>query len=357
MFFLPRVRARMAEEQLSGLIITSPSHLHYLTGLDVPSHDRLNALLLTQERADILSFHLSPLCPEGFSVRLYQDPDAAPRLLADWICKYAAGPVLGVDGTLPSRYLLPLMDLVPEHSFRCTRCVEQVRMIKEPEEIEKLHRASAITDRVFSMAFSQLREGMTELAFGHVFSDCFEACGAGPFPGHPMVAFGKGTADVHHIPGDYVLRPGDAVMVDTGKAIDGYYSDMTRTVFWKSATPRQIQVYETVLEANRKALSCIRPGISLRNVHTTACDVIRAAGYGSYYPHRTSHGIGMDYHEEPFDTASSTHIIAEGMCFSVEPGIYLPDAFGVRIEDLVAVTHDGFRLLTHADKALTILGI
>ena len=144
-------------------------------------------------------------------------------------------------------------------------------------------------------------------------------------------------------------------MVDTGKRIDGYYSDMTRTVFFRSATDEQRRVYDIVLEANLAAIAAVKPGVPLADIHQAAADVIARAGYGAYYPHRTSHGIGIDYHEEPFDVAGRRLPVEENMCFSIEPGIYLPGRFGVRIEDLVVVTPEGCSLLNHAPKAFEVV--
>ncbi len=348
---LARVRERMRQERLDLLLVVSPQNLQYLTETRIPVHDRLNCLVIGQNRSTCLCYRLSVIPTEENPV-IYDDPDRIAELLADQLRDARR---IGVDGTMQSRFLLPLMQRMPEAEFLPSTCVEETRCIKDAEEIARLLHASEVTDRVFEKAFTRLREGMTELEFGAEVSKVFEEEGVGLFPGVPMVAFGEGTADSHHIPGDTRLHAGDAVMMDTGKQIGGYYSDMTRTVFFREACVEQERVYETVLEANRQALERIRPGATLREVHDAACRVIRDAGYGAYYPHRTSHGIGIDYHEEPFDTPSRTRVLEEGMCFSVEPGIYLPGKFGVRIEDLVAVTEAGTVLLTHAPKELSVV--
>ena len=175
---------------------------------------------------------------------------------------------------------------------------------------------------------------MTARELGAVFSDSFRAHGGGRFAGDPMVCFGAGSAEPHHTPGNVALKPGDAVCVDTGKRIDGYYSDMTRTVFFREVSPLQREVYDIVLEANLAALNSVRPGVLMSDIH----------------------GCGIDYHEEPFDVAGRPVVMEPGMCISVEPGIYLPGRFGVRIEDLVVITEDGCSLLNHAPKELTVIG-
>lgn len=348
---LKKVRASMKTMGIDQLLVTSPQNLQYLTDTQVNALDRLNALILGQEKAVLVCYMLARVEAEGMETVIYEDSEKTAEALSP----YLEPGSIGVDGSMASRFLLPLQALRPDLRFTYAKCVESARCIKDAEEIRCLRHASEVTDEVFAMAFAQMREGMTELDMSAVFSDCFARLGAGRFPGDPMVAMGSGTADVHHVPGYAKLKKGDPVMVDTGKQIGGYYSDMTRTVFFREPTEEMRRVYDVVLRANQEAMAVIRPGITLRSVHDIATRIIREAGYGAYFGHRTSHGIGIDFHEEPFDTDSHTVVLEPGMCFSVEPGIYLPGKFGVRIEDLVAVTEDGFELLSHMDRSLTVL--
>ena len=348
---LARVRARMAAHGLEQVVVTQPQGIYYLTGQWVEPHDRLDALVVTPDACRMLCYMLAEIRPEGCEVTVYSDTGetipALSGLLADGRT--------GVDGFLHSRFLLPLMRARPGLELAVSSCVEEARMIKEPDEVQRLRRASAITDSVFAHALGRLREGMTELELGAVFSDGFERCGVGRFHGDPMVCFGEGSAQPHHAPGKAALRAGDAVSVDTGKRIDGYYSDMTRTVFFKRCSEKQREVYETVLEANLAAIAAVRPGVPIGEIDRAARGVIERAGYGAYFPHRTSHGIGIDYHEEPFDVGGRVLPVEENMCFSIEPGIYLPGQFGVRIEDLVCVTKDGCEVLSRHPKTLRIV--
>lgn len=349
---LDRVRACMNKHGLEQLIITQPQHIFYLTGLWCNPMDRLDALIVTREECRMLCYVLAVIEPEDCAVTVFSDVGETIQQLSNLL----ETAVTGVDGYLHSRFLLPLMQLRPDLKIQVSSCVEEARMIKTAGEIQLLRRASEVTDDVFADALPQIKEGMTELQMGAIFSDCFEKHGVGRFAGDPMVCFGPGSSEPHHTPGNYQLKPGDAVCVDTGKRIDGYYSDMTRTVFFRTCTEEQKKIYNIVLEANLAALDVIRPGIQYGDVHQAACKVIRDAGYMDYYPHGTSHGIGIDYHEEPFYSAARPLVLEEGMCFSVEPGIYLPGRFGVRVEDLVVVTKDGYSLLNHAPKELTIIG-
>ena len=348
---LARVRERMRANGVEQVIVTQPQGIYYLTDQWVEPHDRLDALIVTPEACRMLCYNLAVIRPEDCEVSVYSDTgETVSRLSA-----LLENRPTGVDGWMHSRFLLPLMALRPEIPWSVSACVEEARMIKTPDEIARLRVASEVTDRVFAAAFKQLREGMTEIELGAVFSDCFAAEGVGRFHGDPMVCFGPGTSEPHHAPGDARLRAGDPVMVDTGKRVDGYYSDMTRMVFFRSVTDEQRKVYRIVLEANEAALAAVRPGVTIAEIHQAAMDVIARAGYGDFYPHRTSHGIGIDYHEEPFDVGGRRLPVEVGMCFSIEPGIYLPGRFGVRIEDLVTVTGDGCSLLNHAPKELVVV--
>jgi len=349
---LARVRESMGKNGLEQIVITQPQSIYYLTGEWVEPHDRLDALVITQDKCRMLCYVLAVIHPEGCEVTIYSNTAKTVDHLSDLLDSVPTG----IDGFMQTRFLLPLIQKRPDLNMHVSHCVEDVRMIKDADEIARLRYASEITDKVFAKALNFLQEGMTEFDLGRYFSEGFAELGAGRISGDPMVSFGEGTSDPHHAPGEFRLACGDTIWIDTGKRINGYYSDMTRTVFFKKASDEQKRVYETVLQANMAALEMVKPGNSINDVHRKACEVIEAAGYGEFYPHRTSHGIGIDYHEEPFSIEGRELILEPGMCFSVEPGIYLPGKFGVRIEDLVVVTENGYSKFTHAPKDFTILG-
>lgn len=343
----------MKKHGLDQLIITQPQALYYLTGQWANPMDRLDALVVTHEKCRLMCYVLAVIEPANCELTIYSDTGETIEHLS----RMLDSGVTGVDGFMHSRFLLPLQQLRPDLQMRVSSCVEECRMIKDDDEIARLRYASEVTDLVFADSLPQLKEGMSEVDLGLVFSLSFERHGVGRFPGNPMVCFGAGSSEPHHSPTeDTRLAPGDAVTVDTGKRINGYYSDMTRTVFFRHCSDEQRKVYNIVLEANLAALSKVKPGALYSDVHQAACKVIADAGYAEYYPHNTSHGIGIDYHEDPYYSNKVPIILEEGMCFSVEPGIYLPGRFGVRIEDLVVVTKDGYSLLNHAPKELTIIG-
>ena len=157
----------------------------------------------------------------------------------------------------------------------------------------------------------------------------------------------------HGVPGERTLKAGEAVVVDMGCVVDGYCADMTRTFFVGENTEQEI--YDTVLRANLAGIAAVKPGIPFQEIDLAARKIIEDAGYGEYFIHRLGHGIGMEVHE-PFDvSATNETIVREGMCFSIEPGIYIPGRVGIRIEDLVCVTKDGCRVLNAYPKDQEVL--
>ena len=213
-------------------------------------------------------------------------------------------------------------------------------------------RASLVNDAVMAEVAGMIAVGKSEKQLQSEIDALFAKVSQGN-SFDTIVAYGDHAADPHGVPGDRVLKRGENVVVDMGCIVDGYCSDMTRTFFVGENTEKEI--YDTVLRANLAGIAAVRPGIPFKEIDLAARKVIEDAGYGPYFIHRLGHGIGMEVHE-PFDVSATDEVIVEeGMCFSIEPGIYLPGEFGVRVEDLVLVTEDGCEVLNHASKELRVV--
>ncbi|HIX82898.1 MAG TPA: aminopeptidase P family protein, partial [Candidatus Erysipelatoclostridium merdavium] len=171
----------------------------------------------------------------------------------------------------------------------------------------------------------------------------------------PIVAFGANGANPHHENDDSQLKPGDSVIIDMGCKYHGYCSDMTRTVFYKEVSEEAKKVYQLVRKANEAAEAMIKPGVKLCDIDKTARDIISEAGYGKEFNHRLGHFIGRDVHEYGDVSVNFDLEVKEGMTFSIEPGVYLPGKFGVRVEDLVLVTKDGCQVLNSYSKDLIVV--
>lgn len=245
------------------------------------------------------------------------------------------------------------VEWVPTASF-----VEEVRGIKEPGELASLGKAVALADRAFDYMLEKARPGMTErsLALELEFFLRREGAEALSFP--PIVASGPNAALPHARPTDRRLQEGDLLLLDYGCVVEGYCSDITRTVSLGPASEREKEIYHIVLRAQQAALAAIRPGMEGKAVDGVARGIIEEAGYGPYFGHGLGHGVGLDVHEDiPRLSQQAEVTLQPGMVCSVEPGIYIPGWGGVRIEDLIVVTDDGCRILTAAPKELIELPV
>lgn len=230
--------------------------------------------------------------------------------------------------------------------------IEGMRQIKTEEELQYLEKAEAIGDAAFSDILEILRPGLTEKEIAAELEYSMKKHGAGGFSFSTIVASGLHSSMPHAIPTDKQIEAGDFVTMDFGCTYEGYCSDMTRTVVVGKANERQKEIYEIVLRAQRNCLEHLHAGMSGREADGYARQVISDAGYGECFGHGTGHSVGLYIHEEPRISPLDRTILQENMIETVEPGIYIPGFGGVRIEDMVVITKDGHRNLTHSPKEL-----
>ena len=351
---LRRVIENMEKENLSQILVSSGTSVFYLTGLWVEPMERMLVLLIDSSgRCDLFCNDLFGVTEvKGASVHSHSDSDDPLKDLAPAVKPGR----LGIDKFWPSRFLISLMEKRPDVApVPGSAPVDDARKIKDQKEIEALRHSSAVNDKVIAGAIAAVRGGAVESELEMLVEKLFRENGADRSPEGQLVCFGANGADPHHAPNRTVIREGDSVIFDIFIPISRYWCDMTRTVFFRSAGEEQRRVYETVREATQAAEEKIRPGLPMSEFDLTARRVIERAGYGEHFTHRLGHGLGLDCHEPP-DNSSVSKVIAEpGMVFSVEPGIYLPGKFGVRIEDLVLVTENGCEVLNRYPKELQII--
>ena len=265
---------------------------------------------------------------------------------------------MGVDKDWPARFLLPLMAHNPSCRYvLASDCVDDARACKDAVERDLMREASRINDVVNRYTYSAyMKEGMTEREVADYIVGQYAAEGCDSTSFLPIVSYGAHAADPHHEADQTRLKAGDCIVIDMGCRKNRYCSDMTRTFFCKTADPKYAAIHDIVREANEKAEALIRPGVALKDLDKAARDHIAAAGYGEFFTHRLGHFIGQTDHEKG-DVSSATPLVAKpGMIFSIEPGVYLPGEFGVRVEDLVLVTEDGCEILNHVDKHWRTVG-
>ncbi|MGH2723144.1 MAG: M24 family metallopeptidase [Actinomycetota bacterium] len=233
--------------------------------------------------------------------------------------------------------------------------VERLRWVKEPPELELIARAQSITDEAFDRLTAKLAGGMTERQAAFELELVMREAGAERLAFESIVAFGENAAEPHHGPGDRELRGGDVVKLDFGCVVDGYHSDMTRTVAFGEPPPELREVHEVVARAQRAGVEAVRPGTVGSEADRAARDVIDEAGYGDRFGHSLGHGVGLEIHEGPTLRRESSDVLPEGTVVTVEPGVYLPGVGGVRIEDMVVVEADGCRVLPRSTRELVVL--
>ncbi len=351
---IARVAAGMLGQGLEQILVSSIESIYYLSGIWCPMGERLQALLIDASgEVTLIANRMFALTGRQGAAKIveYDDVDDSVAVLASLIKPGK----LGVDKTWPSHFLIRLLALRPDvMPVVGSRPVDEARMIKDAQEIEAMIKSSQLNDAAVRELSGTLALGDSEQEVGRRYTDLARATGA-TGDGFALVCFGENTAEPHHVTDNTQLKQGEAVILDVGCQWRHAMSDMTRTVFFGSATDEQKRVYDTVLRANLAAIDKVRPGVALKDVDRAARKLIEDAGHGPNFLHRTGHGIGIEGHEPPDVSAVSDVICKPGMTFSIEPGIYLPGKFGVRIEDLVLVTEDGCLVLNALEKDLLIV--
>ena len=331
---------------LSQLLVSDPRSIQYLTGMYVEPGERFLGLLLKNDGSQPTLF-LNELftAPDDIAVDVvpFNDTDDPLELLA---ARCDADADLGCDKNLPARFLIPMMERRIAAGFAlASDAVDDARAIKDDEERALMRAASATNDAAMARFRELVHEGATEQEIAGKLEDIYRELGAQGHSFAPIVSFGANAADPHHEPDGTVLKEGDVVLFDVGCRQDEYCADMTRTFFFGKPDEEQRRVYEIVRQANEAGRAAVHPGARFCDIDGAARKVIEDAGYGPYFTHRLGHQIGLDVHE-PGDVSSINEAcVQQGMCFSIEPGIYLPGRFGVRIEDLVIVTENGCEVL------------
>lgn len=233
--------------------------------------------------------------------------------------------------------------------------IRDLRAVKSPEEQASMRAAQAIADKVFAEMLEVIKPGMTERQVANELTYRFLCHGTGGNSFDPIVVTGKNSSMPHGVPGETVIQKGDFLTMDFGCLMDGYCSDMTRTVAIGEASEEMRHVYDTVLRAQLAGIAAFHAGVPGCEVDAAARKVIEDEGYGEYFGHSFGHSLGMDIHENPNASPTEKNPLPEGAVVSAEPGIYIPGKFGVRIEDVVIVTEDGCENITHSPKELIIL--
>lgn len=353
---LGRLRAKMAEAGVPALYTTHPYNRRYLTGYTGEDHlpnESAGAVLVT---ADAAYLHVGRLnaaqaraeAPEYAVVDYFLRADG-PKQVAELAAKHGItrlgfeeDSILFATHTMLTE-TLPGTALVP-----VGKLVAGLRDVKDAAEIESLRRAQAVTVAAFVAVSGRIAAGMTERQVAWELEKAVRDAGGEGLAFPTIVGAGRNGARPHHGASDYAIREGEPIVIDMGATVDGYCGDLTRTVIVGEPDATFRRVYDIVLRAKRHVEEVARPGMKGHEIDAAARDVIAEAGYGDQFIHTLGHGIGLQVHEGPGARVNGEDVFAPGMTLTVEPGVYLEDWGGVRIEDMVVFTEGGVEILVPA---------
>lgn len=252
---------------------------------------------------------------------------------------------VGLDGDFPYHFVYRMQKAIPQAEFELADdVIYSLRSIKSREELDIMKKACSIVGKGIKAAHEYVAEGRKEIEVFQELQSEIRRAGGGPAVG--IVTSGKITALVHEISSDKAIRKGDMLLIDALAPYQGYYGDLTRMAVLGRATSKMKKVYDIVLKAQKAAINRVKAGIEAQEVDRTARKIISDAGYGPNFTHRLGHGLGLEIHEDPYLVEGNTLKLRPGMCHSVEPGVYLSNEWGIRIEDDVTVTEDGCEVLS-----------
>jgi Xaa-Pro dipeptidase len=351
---LARAQALMAEQGLDALVLDFGTSLVYFTGAEWGDSERFFGAVLTREGDPAWvtpAFEKARALEQirvGADVRAWEEDESPYALVAGILRDRKAGSGrVGIEETVPFVFADGIAQAAPAARLVSgTPVTAGCRMIKDAHELALMRRANEITVRAHRAVFASLKEGTTQ---GDASRWCVEAHQRLGMKGGSLVLFGADAAFPHGTARPQPLRAGDIVLIDGGGRLHGYASDITRTgVFGAPPTPRQRTIWDVVRRAQEAAFRAARPGMEAQSVDAAARKVIEDAGFGPgyrYFTHRVGHGIGMDGHEWTYLVRGNDTRLRPGMCFSDEPGIYIPGELGVRHEDIITITEDGTDVL------------
>ncbi|WP_432118026.1 M24 family metallopeptidase [Streptomyces sp. bgisy032] len=357
---MERAARTAAEAGLAGLLVAPGPDLVWLTGYTPPAvTERLTLLVLAAGQDPVL---VVPALEAADARRAAGAPALTLRDWTDGKDPYAATAALlhpegrfGISDNAWALHLLALGQALPGSSHASlTESLPMLRAVKDAAELDLMAAAGAAADATFEEVRALPFAGRREREVAADLDRCLRRHGHEQVD-FTIVASGPHGADPHHEAGDRVIERGDLVVLDFGGLKDGYGSDTSRTVHVGEPTDEERRVHDVVRAAQEAGFRAVRPGAACQDVDRAARRVVADAGYGEYFIHRTGHGIGVTTHEPPYMVEGEEQPLVPGMCFSVEPGIYLPGRFGVRIEDIVTVTEDGGRRLNTTPRELVIV--
>ena len=341
-----------------ALIITNEVNIGYFSGF---FHSEGYLLVTSENSYLIVDFRYAEAAEKksgGCKVVMYSK---LSQDLLDILTKEGINSVtFEVDNITVSRFEF-FNKFLTQHNIDCfadqklCKHIADIRIIKDSSEIEKIQKAQNIAEKAYLEVLNYVKPGVTEKEISARLDYLMNIYGAECKSFDLITITGKKTSLPHGVPSDGIVKEGDFFTFDFGAVYEGYHSDTTRTVAVKYATDKMTEIYNIVLKAQLAALEKVKPGVKCSEVDKTARDIISEHGYGKFFGHATGHGVGLDIHEAPTVSPRGEITLKSGMVITDEPGIYLPNEFGVRIEDMLCVTDNGYKNFVSLPKELIIV--
>lgn len=355
----------MKKHHIDAMWITSSENVFYFTGCYVEPHERLFGLFLFAKGDPILIFPKMEMETvrnaaweyERISYDDVQNPWIVFQNRFSQDLSKLNVVAIEKESIIYSR-VEQLTTLLPKHVeiVGADEAINQIRLIKDQDEIKHIQKAAQLADEAMQIGLESIKEGRTELEIVAEIEFAMKRKGIQEMAFKTIVLFGNKTALPHGRPDQSRLQAGDLILIDLGIRVNGYCSDLTRTFAFRTVEERQKRMMETVLLAQQAALTYCKPQTPISVIDKAARSVITQVGWGEYFIHRTGHGLGLGIHEYPSISGNNKEFLRPGMVITIEPGIYIPNVGGVRVEDDLYISEDGYQVLTQFPRDLQILG-
>ncbi len=342
--------------QFDHLVVTSSFNLKYLLGSTIDTGERMTVLIVSPGKKAKLFIHQMfsdqvPLTNE-LDIVYYSDEMDPLKVLA---ANFSSHERLGIDQNWLCSYLIDLLETLPGIKVEKSTIVEKLREIKEGQEIDILRQSARIADAVMYQILQLQHFPSTERDVAGTISSFFAEHGVNELSFKPIIGFGKNSANPHHTITNQMCLPDQPILIDMGGVFNHYCSDITRTFYLGSKNQQFEDLYEIVKETQMQAIEMVKPGVAFSEIDLFVRRAFAKWGYEEFFIHRTGHGIGLELHEGVSIHQKNHEVIRPGMAFSIEPGLYVPDQYGIRIEDIVVVTDDGCEVLNKCSKEVQYL--
>ena len=360
--YIQKLAMQLDHSNIDGVIIGPSKDLEYITGFLSHEDERFQGFFLTREgkyfciSPKINSEEIENIMPIGTKIYPWDDGDGFVDTVLTALSDYnLSDKLIAVNSGIKGCDLLDLMDPFQGKIINGVSFIENSRAVKTIEEINNLKKAGKLADEVMEELVHFIKPGMMERDVKDKIKESFSQKDCEGISFEPIVAVGSNSSKPHYNQDDGVIQEKDVVLLDFGCRCGGVCSDISRTFFVGEPTEEEKEVYELILKANRAGVNAVKEGVTAEYIDQQARTVITDAGYGPYFLNRLGHGIGFSVHEAPYIKRGNKQIIKKGMAFSVEPGISLPNKFGMRIEDIVVADDSGPMLMNNFERGMIII--